>query len=415
MNDEIKLKIKNSLIKTREKRSHQICKVIELKIDSSRLNKKEYEQLKMFFVEAKWIYNYILSLNDPFHYDYKINPIQKFNKEGKIEDIILQFLPAKTKQTIVQILQQNIKSLSAKKKKNMKVGRLKYISDYKSIDLNQYGQTHKIVGKNRVKINGIKRPLIVRGLNQITEQDLANAKLVNKPDGYYIKLTTFIFPKGEIVQETKKQAVGIDFGITNNLTTSNGQVFNISIGETEHLKKLQQNFSRSQKGSNNRYKLNKLIKIQYQHLSNKKLDAANKIVHELLSNYNQIFIQDENLKGWKKEFGRQVQHSVMGTIKAKLRLSRRVHMISRWEPTTQKCYNCGTMNKISRSEKIYRCGCGLVENRDIKAAKTIMKMGIIEIGVEYTKFKPVEFETSGTKQLESKFWTMKQEDATSLA
>ena len=56
----------------------------------------------------------------------------------------------------------------------------------------------------------------------------------------------------------------------------------------------------------------------YQILSNKKQDAANKIVHGLLK-HEHVYMQDENLSGWHKGlFGRTVQHSVLGLIKAKL-------------------------------------------------------------------------------------------------
>ena len=46
---------------TRAKRKTQICKTFRFKIDWDRLNKLQKECLKMMFVEAKWIYNYIIS------------------------------------------------------------------------------------------------------------------------------------------------------------------------------------------------------------------------------------------------------------------------------------------------------------------------------------------------------------------
>jgi hypothetical protein len=46
------------------------------------------------------------------------------------------------------------------------------------------------------------------------------------------------------------------------------------------------------KGSNNRYKTIKLIQREYQKISNKKQDKANKIVH-ILKQYDCIVIQDE--------------------------------------------------------------------------------------------------------------------------
>lgn len=43
------------------------------------------------------------------------------------------------------------------------------------------------------------------------------------------------------------------------------------------------------------------------------------------------------------------------------------------------CYECGKINKINLNERIYKCSCGLEEDRDIKAAKTIMYVGLNKI------------------------------------
>ena len=56
---------------TREKRKTQICKTFRFKIYWDRLNKQQKECLKMMFVEAKWIYNYIISQEDIKSIDYK--------------------------------------------------------------------------------------------------------------------------------------------------------------------------------------------------------------------------------------------------------------------------------------------------------------------------------------------------------
>ena len=75
---------------------------------------------------------------------------------------------------------------------------------------------------------------------------------------------------------------------------------------------------RRKKGSKNRRKTIRLINKAYQKLDNKKQDIANKIYHEL-KQYDRIYIQDENLQGWKESgFGKKVQHSCMGRVKAKL-------------------------------------------------------------------------------------------------
>lgn len=42
---------------TRQKRSTQVCRVFKIKIDESRLSQRQKTQLKMMFVEGKWIKN----------------------------------------------------------------------------------------------------------------------------------------------------------------------------------------------------------------------------------------------------------------------------------------------------------------------------------------------------------------------
>jgi putative transposase len=228
---------------------------------------------------------------------------------------------------------------------------------------------------NRIKIAGIKRHLVVRGLKQVKDHyDIANAKLLLKPSGFYIMLTCFEFIKPEMLIK-KGEDVGIDFGIKNNVTTSNGEVFNVNIGETERLKLLQKKLSRQVKSSNNTYKTKLLIQQEYEKLTNKKVDKANKIVSFLLTKYNIVYMQEEQLKKWHRDYGKQVQHSCMGTIKSKLRMSKSIRMIDKWYPSTKLCYVCGKKNEISLLQRVYQCECGLIEDRDVKAAKTIMYAG----------------------------------------
>jgi transposase len=63
---------------------------------------------------------------------------------------------------------------------------------------------------------------------------------------------------------------------------------------------------RRTKGSNNRYKTIKKIQREYQKISNKKQDKANKIISKLKA-YKTIVIQDEQIANWHKGlFGKQV-------------------------------------------------------------------------------------------------------------
>jgi putative transposase len=119
-------------------------------------------------------------------------------------------------------------------------------------------------------------------------------------------VTAFINKENFKKIQTNGKEIGLDFGIKSNITTSEGEKLDVSIGESERLKKLQRELFRRVKGSNNRHKTVKLIRREYQKLSNRKQDKANKIVHEL-KQYDRIYMQDEQISGWHKDlFGKQV-------------------------------------------------------------------------------------------------------------
>ncbi len=396
--EEKKNKIKQTMAETREKRKSQMCKVFPLKVVTSHLNKSEQEILKMFFVEAKWLYNHILSSGKPFEYDYKNKKVIVLNKDRESEERTLKYLPSKTRQYVLKTLQYNIRGLSARKKQCGHIGKLRYKSEYNSIELSQYGVTHKITGRNRIKINGLKRPLIVRGLDQIKPYyEIANAKLIKKPSGYYIHITCYITVCGSAVIKKKNESTGLDFGIKTTITTSEGEKYNISIGESKRLKSLQRKLHRRVKGSKNRYKIRLAIRREYEHIANQRRDKANKIVSNLLKKNEIIYIQDENISGWYKGlFGKQVQNSALGTIKSKLEQSGQVIILDRSFPTTKWCHKCGNIVEISLSDRIFTCNvCGYSEDRDIKSAKTIKYIGKLDLNknsvpVEYRELTPVE-------------------------
>ena len=115
---------------------------------------------------------------------------------------------------------------------------------------------------------------------------------------------------------------------------------------------------------------------EYQKLSNRKDDLANKIVAKLLS-HDEVYMQDENISGWHKGlFGKQVQHSVMGRVKAKLIHHERSVVLDKWVPTTKYCYHCHQKHPdIALDDRTFVCPyCGYTEDRDIHSAKNMIIM-----------------------------------------
>ena len=63
--------IKATLKATKARRKLQCCRVFEVKVDSSHLNQHTKEQLQRLFLEAKWLYNHLLSQPSVCDIDYK--------------------------------------------------------------------------------------------------------------------------------------------------------------------------------------------------------------------------------------------------------------------------------------------------------------------------------------------------------
>ena len=175
---------------TKDKRKNQTCKVFECKIDRSHLSDAAQSHLFNLFKEAKWFYNHCLSLDAVDEIDTTVHSVPV--KVGdEYEDRKLNALQGQMKQSIRTRLWGSLASLSALKKKGYKVGQLKFKGQINSIPLVQYNKTFFIKG-NRVRIQGLKKWLLVNGLDQLPKgADIACATLVHKGKDYYINFTTF--------------------------------------------------------------------------------------------------------------------------------------------------------------------------------------------------------------------------------
>lgn len=391
LTEEEKNQIRTTLIETRLRRQKQVIKVFELKVNCHQTSKETFNKMKNCFIQAKWVYNDMLNLSkindesqnntesvDIFEYNYQDHKkIHRFNKEKEwIEENIN--LPVFLHRGIVAQTKTNITNLAKAKRKGYNVGKLKFKSEYNSIPIITGGI--RIIDNSHITIPGFKN-LKVYGLYQILSLDnyeIADGKFLCKPSGYYIKVTVCL-DKNTIKRSKTHKEVGLDFGIKDNITTSDGEKFNCKVQESEYLKFLQQHLNSKKKGSKRYYKLINQIRKEYEHLSNKKQDESNKIIHYLKKNYDVIYFQDEQLSKWKEDStcSKTIQHSYLGRVKAKLvsMNGTQSFMIDKWKPTTKYCPHCGKLNKISLNERIYTCECGYSMDRDIHAANNVKLFG----------------------------------------
>ena len=366
MYEEKNCKIRESGKATRERRSQMDCRVISVKIQESRLSKAKLERLYRCFLEGKWLYNAVvasetLTLDNTKTVQVKVR--------DTFEEREIATLSAQMKQSVVDSAKTNVLSLSKAKKKGLKIGRLKFKKECNEINLKQFGHTYKIKGKNKIRVEKIGI-LVVNGLEQINldEVEFANAKLIKKPSGFYIHLTVYTKKLPQSI--TEKEVLGLDMGIADQLTFSNGVKVNFYMEESEQLKGLMRKLSRQVKGSNQYKQTLSRIKRVYEYEGNKKNDVVNKLNSVLKTNYI-IYFQDELLRQWQQKkskrkfsFGRKTQHGILGRVKDKLKKNNSNVMLESSVPTTQTCPMCGRLTKHGLDKRVYHCNqCGF-ENPD---------------------------------------------------
>ena len=190
-------KIKNTGQKTRQRRKTQAAKTYELKIVTNKLSEKQQEALEQMFLQAKWYYNDVISYledNNLDDYNTKVKnvTVRMGSKSDDFEERQLNTLSSKMKQGLIEQVRDSLSALKALKSKGHKVGRLTYTKEVKSIPLNQYSNTHKLV-ENSSKIRIVKLGNVrVRGLHQIPQDaEISVAKLIKKTNNYYVNLTVY--------------------------------------------------------------------------------------------------------------------------------------------------------------------------------------------------------------------------------
>lgn len=394
-------KYKETQLKNRERRKNMVIRSFEC---SLRLSKTKKKQLDKMFLEAKWLYNWLLDQEDIFNLSKSFKTdLYSYDKDKNKIKRELTILSAGSAGDYIRQIRTSVLNLSKAKKKGYKVGKLKFKSNVITLSPRFSLSNDFKYYKPEFKVHkGFKNEYIrCYGLKKLPKDaEIFEVKLLKRCGTYKIQVQFYTHFKQR--NKTNK-CVGLDFGIKDTLVSSDGQKFKFTIEKSEQnrCKKIQKQLSRSVKGSNNRLKLCYKLQKASNRIHNIKKDYVNKLLHNILKEYDIVVIQDESIKAWQAGwFGKQVHNSVLGMIKSKLLQKQEennktkqndIRIINRWLPTTAMCPACGKVTKQSLDKRIFVCECGYHEDRDIHAAKNILKFGIGSVGSE---FKSVENHSS---------------------
>lgn len=184
-----------------------------------------------------------------------------------------------------------------------------------------------------------------------------------------------------------QNSVGIDLGITDFATLSNGEKVKSPKPlkkQLKRLRRLQRNLSRKQKGSQRREVARKKLAKLYAKISDIRNDFLQKLSTRIIRENQTIVLEDLKVSGMMKnrKLSRAISDLGWRSFRTMLEVKsvmygRDCRVIDRWIPTSQTCSGCGFRGgKKELNMREWTClNCGTSHDRDVNAAINIKVAG----------------------------------------
>ena len=255
--------------------------------------------------------------------------------------------------------------------------RFKGAHRWNSIGFKEYGKGFKRDGR-RLRVTGVGR-IAVRWHRPL-EGRIKTCRIIEKADGWYVAFQCATPPPDRLPPTGK--AVGIDLGLLNLVTTSDGEKIAppTCYRTSEKLLRIaQRRVARRKKGSNRRRKaVNALARIHL-HVARQRKDFADKVARRLAQENDVIAAEDLNVQTMVKNHHLAKSISDAGwsylrkRIEVKAADAGRSFVLVDPTYTSQTCSACGNrFEHLTLKDRWVTCSCGLSLDRDQNAAINIL-------------------------------------------
>ena len=233
-------------------------------------------------------------------------------------------------------------------------------------------------------------------------------------DGYMIRSGTVSVKAGRFyvsvlveipdvnIGNNSNEGIGIDLGLKDLAIVSNGKTYR-NINKSAGLKKLEKQLIREQRSLSRKYENLKKgestqranirkqkLKVQKLHhkMDNIRTDHINKTIAEIVKTKpSHITIEDLNISGMMKNrhLSKAVASQKFYEFRTKLKIKCaeygiELRVVDRWYPSSRICHCCSCIKKdLKLSDRIYRCTCGYIEDRDLNAARNLRDAETYEV------------------------------------
>ncbi len=239
---------------------------------------------------------------------------------------------------------------------------------------------------------------------------LKTCTVMREPDGRWFASLVFeeVVPLQNVgpplgrpmMTEDITQPIGVDLGLLSLTTTSDGEKVEhprLLRKAEKRLKHLQRVFSRKHRGSKNWFKARQRVASQHARVGRQRLDFNHKLSTRLTREHPLVAFEDLRIRNMvgNHALAKSIQDAGWGQLVklTEYKAVRAGKLVIRVEPaySTQECFFCGSVNPVGLSVRKFVCrGCGMTLDRDLNAARIILKRGLAQVGQDMPELKPVE-------------------------
>lgn len=280
----------------------------------------------------------------------------------------------------------------------------------------------KVGGAVRLEANGrLLRRKILKG-----KADVSSVTISYTTSGWWLSVTvteTVLRPSGPSKKQRSVGAVGVDMGVKVLMALSDGSVVN----NPRHLNRAQKKLTKAQRelsrkgwyrnsdgklisgdvgktprsASANRVKAQRKVAKQYSVVALRRSGFIHELTKRLTTCYAVVAIEDLNVSGMlrsskgtaespgknvraKAGLSKSISDASFGEIRRQLEYKSKwygskVCVVDRWLPSSKTCSSCGSVKPtLALSDRLYNCSeCGMIEDRDVNAAKNILNAATV--------------------------------------
>ncbi len=330
------------------------------------------------------IYNHCIALHKRYYrlYGKHLNKFQlqkhltKLKKKDKYS-VWIQ-VPSQAIQNITERIDNAYKKFFdyTKGKTKLRVGppTFKAVKKYRSYTLK--GKVGYKIEDNVISLNGYtykfwkSRPIDGTIKTVIIKRD-------NLGD-FYICIT--IDKKETKLSVATGKSVGIDFGMITFLTLDDTSEVESPMFHLKYLKELRtlnRDLSKKKKGSEKRKQAKRKLAKLHIKIANSRKDYFHKLTNQLALNYDNIFMEDLNMKAMQMMWGRKISDLAFSEFVNILEYKTNVIKIDRFYPSSKTCSECGyVLKELDFKKREWTCpSCQAQHLRDVNAAINIKRVG----------------------------------------